>query len=62
MKKLFRVSFKGQDFFFDDKMKAKFFGRENGLKGIIVHRGPDHNLGQTDGTSSNTPSTKKKGW
>jgi hypothetical protein len=42
MLKLFRVSFKGRDHFFQEKSAAKAFGREHGLKGAVVHRGPDH--------------------
>ncbi len=49
--RLFRVFFKGRDHFFQSKFAAKEFGRKQGLKGAVVHRGPDHVLGETDGTS-----------
>lgn len=57
--KLFRVFFKGQDHFFQDKQAAKNFGREQGLKGAVVHRGPDHWRGQSDGTSVQIKSSKR---
>jgi hypothetical protein len=59
--KLFRVFFKGEDHFFQSKQAAKEFGREHGLKGAVVHRGPDHWRGQSDGTSVQTKSSKR-GW
>ncbi len=40
--KLFRVFFQGRDHFFQSKMAAKKFGHIKGLKGVVVHRGPDH--------------------
>ncbi len=45
--KLFKVFFKGRDHFFQNKQMAKNFGREQGLKGAIVHRGPDHWRGES---------------
>ena len=62
MLKLYRVSFKGQDHFFQNKMAAKEFGRENGLKGVVVHRGPAHNRGPSDGTSMQMKSSKRSEW
>ncbi len=59
--KLFRVVFQGQDHFFQSKRVAKEFGRKHGLKGVVVHRGPDHWRGPSDGTSKQTPSSKR-GW
>ena len=59
--KLFKVFFQGKDHFFSDKPAAKEFGRERGLKGVVVHRGPDHWRGESDGTSTQTPSSKV-GW
>lgn len=60
--KLYRVFFQGQDHFFQSKMAAKEFGRKHGLKGMVVYRGPDHWRGQSDGTSTQTPSPKQGGW
>ncbi len=48
MQKLFRVFFKGKDHFFEDKRKAKKFARKHGLKGVVIHRGPDHWLKETE--------------
>ena len=59
--KLYRVFFREMDYFFQNKMLAKKFGREHGLKGTIVHRGPDHRRGESDGTSERTASSKR-GW
>ncbi len=59
--KLYRVFFQGQDHFFDKKFEAKDFGRAHGLKGVVIHRGPDHWRGQSDGTSTRTASSKR-GW
>ena len=59
MLELFRVSFKGKDHFFENKMEAKRFGFTHGLKGSIIHRGPDHRLGPSDGKSTRTPSSKR---
>lgn len=49
--KLYRVFFKGKDHFFQSKTLATEFGRKHGLKGTVVHRGPDHWRGESDGTS-----------
>lgn len=59
--KLFRVFFQGEEHFFQSKDAAKKFGQDKGLKGVVVHRGPDHYLGQSDGTSKRTRSSKR-GW
>jgi len=59
--KLFRVFFQGQDHFFEKKKAAKDFGRKHGLKGVVVHRGPDHWRGPNDGTSKQMVSSKR-GW
>ncbi len=59
--KLYRVSFQGQDHFFQRKTDAKEFARKHGLKGTVVHRGPDHWRGESDGTSKQTASSKA-GW
>ncbi len=61
-KKMYWVSFKGREHFFQSKFAAKEFGRKQGLKGVIVHRGPDHPRGRTDGTSFQMApqGTKKK--
>ena len=56
--KLFRVFFKGRDHFFQHKIAAKKFGFTHGLKGMVVHRGPAHWRGQSDGTSNQTVSSK----
>ena len=56
--KLFRVFFQGKDHYFQSKYAAKQFGRKHGLKGAVVHRGPDHQLGESDGTSKQTASSK----
>jgi hypothetical protein len=53
-RKLFRVFFQGQDHFFQNKEAAKKFAQDNGLKGVVVHRGPDHWRGTSDGTSKRT--------
>lgn len=45
--KLFKVFFKGRDHFFQNKQMAKAFGREHGLKGTVVMRGPDHWRGES---------------
>jgi len=58
--KLFRVFLEGREHFFQNKMAAKEFGRENGLKGVVVHRGPDHERGPSDGTTK--PTQKKAEW
>ena len=60
--KLFRVYFQGQDHFFDSKIKAKRFGFNHGLKDIVVHRGPDHWRGESDGTSVQMSSSKGTEW
>lgn len=59
--KLYRVFFQGKDHFFQSKTLAKKFGRDNGLMGVVVHRGPDHWRGESDGTSKQTASSKR-GW
>lgn len=61
-RRLFQVFFKGQEHYFQSKQMAKRFGREQGLKGVIVHRGPDHWRGESDGTSKQTPSSKGAEW
>lgn len=58
--KLYRVNFKGQDHFFQRKTDAKAFGRKQGLKGVVVFRGPDHWRGESDGTS--VQMRGKKSW
>ena len=57
--KLYRVFFKGQDHFFQRKTEAKKFGLKHGLKGTVIHRGPDHWRGESDGTSKQTASSKR---
>ena len=49
-RKLYKVFFKGREHFFEGKEAAKAFGRKHGLKGAVVHRGPDHLRGPSDGT------------
>ena len=49
--KMYKVMFQGRAFYFQGKQAAKEFGREHGLKGVVVHRGPNHPRGETDGTS-----------
>ena len=49
--RLFLVSFKGRDHFFQSKFAAKKFVAKHDLKGVVIHRGPDHWLGASDGTS-----------
>lgn len=62
MLKLYRVFFQNQDHFFDKKMEAKAFGQKHGLKGTVVHRGPDHWRGESDGTSKQMPKQGARGW
>ncbi len=50
-RKFYKVMFQGQPVYFQGKQAAKEFGREHGLKGAVVHRGPNHPLCETDGTS-----------
>ncbi len=57
--KLYRVFFQGQDHFFQSKRRAKEFGRKHGLKGVVIHRGPDHWRDESDGTSKQTASSKR---
>ncbi len=57
-RKLFLVFFKCRDHFFQTKVEAKKFAAKHGLKGAVVHRGPDHFLGASDGTSKQTKSSK----
>ena len=58
--KLYRVFFQGRDHFFQRKTRAKEFACEHGLKGTVVHRGPDHWRGESDGTS--VQMRGKKSW
>lgn len=60
-RKLYKVMFKGQEHFFQGKSEAKAFGRSHGLKGTVVHRGPDHPQGETDGTSFQMAPQGRKG-
>ncbi len=59
-RKLFLVFFKGKEHFFQNKMEAKKYGFKHGLKGTVVHRGPDHRRGPSDGTSKQTPNSKAR--
>ena len=59
-KRLFRVFFKGEDVHFESRQQAKAFVRMHGLKGVAIHRGPDHWKGQSDGTSVLTVGKKDK--
>lgn len=60
-RRLFRVFFQGRNYFFQHKQLAKAFGQERGLMGVVVHRGPDHWRGESNGTSKKTRSSKR-GW
>lgn len=62
MKRLFRIFFKGEDVHFDSRQAAKDFQKAEGLKGVVIHRGPDHWKGETDGSFTQTPSSKKGTW
>lgn len=50
-RKFYKVMFQGRALYFQGKQDAKAFGQKHGLKGVVVHRGPDHPRGETDGTS-----------
>jgi hypothetical protein len=60
--KLFYVFFRGRDVYFESRQEAKDFVKAHGLKGPQIHRGPDHWRGETDGTYTQTPSSKGGAW
>ncbi len=55
MKRLFKVG----DIYFETREAAKEHLLKHGLTRAYIRRGPDHWRGETDGTSVQTPSSKK---
>ncbi len=68
MKRLFKVSQPGRDLrYFESRQAAKDYIETTytaGTKSCTarIHRGPDHWKGETDGSYSQTPSSKKTEW
>ena len=60
MKRLFSLLFKGEKTYFISRSKAKNFKENKALKDVKIRRGPDHWKGESDGTFTQTSSSKKE--